>query len=393
MTELALLQQAADWVEDEAWAGEISMREYDSDGGGRWVSEDQGDETSSATDEAGSEPGSTGRDEIATTELQGALAPHESAFQALRSAFEAGFAAERAVDAAMWSAEVGRREERRRRQAVFSAAAVAGAVASRAGLVPSQVLSVWVRTVHEQQVAPRARGQSRRERTDRPADNKRDNERERARMRKTSLRRETRRARRRTDERMRQQTDKQPRRGFRWASASAAGCRGSWEARAVVARAALCARPQWHPQQRKARRQRRLAASNRPRPRVSWHSTGRCGIGAPLRHEGRHDHRRSSAGQQAAVVSDLSDFGTPTRRTWLWWVLGVVALAGAIGGLCAFSGQGLTPVCTARYVAGKGVSFPAYSVGSSVSEACAVDVSDRRAWVVDWDFWIRTGAG
>ena len=74
MTERALLQRAADWVEDEAWAGEISMREYDSDGGGRWVSEDQGDETSSATDEAGSEPGSTGQDEIATTELQGALA-------------------------------------------------------------------------------------------------------------------------------------------------------------------------------------------------------------------------------------------------------------------------------------------------------------------------------
>ena len=92
MTELALLQQAADWVEDRAWAGEISMQEYESDGGGRWVSEDQGDETSSATDEAGSEPGSTGRDEISTTELQGALAPHESAFQALRSAFEAGFA-------------------------------------------------------------------------------------------------------------------------------------------------------------------------------------------------------------------------------------------------------------------------------------------------------------
>ena len=400
MTELALLQQAADWVEDEAWAGEISMREYDSDGGGRWVSEDQGDETSSATDEAGSEPGTTGRDEIATTELQGALAPHESAFQALRSAFEAGFAAERAVDAAMWSAEVGRREERRRRQAVFSAAAVAGAVASRAGLVPSQVLSVWVRTVHEQQVA---RGQSRRERTDRPADNKRDNERERARMRKTSLRRETRRARRRTDERMRQQTDKRQDRRHsrrhelglrmpsRWVSAGAAGCHGTWEARAVVARAALCARPQWRPQQRKARRQRRLAARNRPRPRVSWRSTGRCGV-VPLCHQGRLDHRHSGAVQQAAAVSDLADCGTSTRRTWLWWVIGVLVLAGTIGGLCVSGEQGLAPVCTALCVA-EGASLVCSAVVGSVSEACTGDMSDRRAWVVDWDFWIRTGAG
>ena len=115
MFELALLQQEADWAEDEAWADEIAMWEYEPEGVGRWGSEDrvlrpsvvvcagQDDEMSSDSDEAGF----TGRGGIVTTDSQGS-APYEFAFEALRSAFEAGFAAERAVDAAMWSAEVSR---------------------------------------------------------------------------------------------------------------------------------------------------------------------------------------------------------------------------------------------------------------------------------------------
>ena len=201
---------------------------------------------------------------------------------------------------------------------------------------------------------------------------------------KRARQRATRRARRRATRRARRRIDEQPSRGLRRASAGAAECRGSWEARAAVARAALCARPQWRPQQRKARRQRRLAASNRPKPRVNWHSTGLRGVDVPLGHEGRLDHRRSDMRRQAASVSSMAELGT-TRRTWLWWVAGFVVLAGMTGGLCVSSERGFSPICIVRCVPlGEGASALVYGTFCGLApRICTVNLSSRRTWVVE----------
>ena len=128
------------------------------------------------------------------------------------------------------------------------------------------MLSVWVRTGQVQQVA---RGQNRRKRTNRPADNKRDNKRDnergRARSRKTS--RADKQARGQARERAQGRANRRPRdRGGRLAGAGAA--RGGTWARAVVARDAIRTRPQWRPLQKEARRRRRLVIKNRPRPQT-----------------------------------------------------------------------------------------------------------------------------
>ena len=396
MFELALLQQEADWAEDDAWADEISTWEYEPDGGGRWVSEDRvlrpsvvvcaghDDETSSDLGDAGF----TGRDGIMTTDLRGA-SPYEFAFEALRSAFEAGFAAERAVDAAMWSAEVGRHEERRKRHAVLSAATVAGAVASRAGLVPSQVLSVWARTGQVQQVA---RGQNRRERTthnrlaDNKRDNKRDNERGRARSRKTS--RTDKRARGRARERAQGRANRRPRdRGGRLAGAGAA--RGGIWARAVVARDAIRTRPQWRPLQKEARRRRRLVIKNRPRPQTGGVlPMGRVaplnGNGGGFRNSRQQRHKRQTAASGLAIAETR-------RRNWIG--LAVTKLVGFA--VAVFLSAGVFDE------AGCSLSKFDFNSGGSASdcgELCGPTPDtgrqcSRRAWVDDWDMWIRTGAG
>ena len=163
MSELALLHGHAEWEADARWAEEIS----------RWEEEDQRvlEEEDRVLEERALGPAVMGctrqhEDMGGATKRPGLLGfgavsrAHgdvcratcsEIACDARRSAFAAGVAAERAVDAAVWSVELSLYEEQRRRRVAQLAAREAGAAALRAGLVPFQVVLAFQATGRVQQ--------------------------------------------------------------------------------------------------------------------------------------------------------------------------------------------------------------------------------------------------
>ena len=190
-------------------------------------------------------------------------------------------------------------------------------------------------------------------------------------------------------------------------------CRGRrvpppWEARAVVARAALRIRPPWRPQQREARRRCRLASKNarkmlneRTRPALGKRSGGapsRCVSDARSRSfEDTSAHGRLG---QAKAVASRSRLSGQVRRCLRRVVMALLLVGFAV----AHSGCDQTLAGSWVRMTNRGepdMGCMCSDVGCASQIAVCQTTSSRgaslrgclRPWVLRWDCWIRTGAG